>query len=104
MAATHEKRRIHRRPSLAGLLIGIIPGILVLLLLIGNLIALPEWALETFGGVALALGVIALVMSFVFLRDEEREHHGLGLLLTSIISLLLAAYVLIWAFSGGIFY
>ncbi len=104
MAATHEKRRIRRRPSLAGLLIGIIPGILVLLLLIGNLAVLPEWALESFGWVALALGVIALVMSFVFLRDEEREHHGLGLLMTSVISVLLAAYVLFWAFSGGNFY
>mgnify|MGYP001313763644 CR=1 FL=1 len=104
MAATHEKRRIRRRSSLAGLLIGIIPGILTLLLLIGNLTVLPEWALESFGWVALALGVIALVMSFVFLRDEEREHHGLGLLLTSVISLLLSVYVLFWAFSGGNFY
>lgn len=104
MAATHERRRIHRRPSLAGLLIGIIPGILTLLLLIGNLTVLPEWVLESFGWVALALGLIALVMSFVFLRDEEREHHGLGLLMTSVISVLLSVYVLFWAFSGGNFY
>ncbi len=104
MAASHEKRRIHRRPSLAGLLIGIIPGILTLLLLIGNLTVLPEWVLESFGWVALALGLIALVMSFVFLRDEEREHHGLGLLFTSVISVLLSAYVLVWAFTGGNFY
>ena len=104
MSVTQEKRRILRRPSLTGLLVGVIPGILVLLLLIGNLIALPEWALETFGWVALVLGLIALILSFVFLRDERREHHGLGLLLTSVISVLLAAYVLVWAFSGGIFY
>ena len=104
MSATHEKRRIHRRPSLIGLTIGIIPGTLTLLLLIGNLSGLPEWVLESFGWVALVLGAIALVLSFVFLRTEEREHHGLGLLLTSVISVLLAIYVLIWAFSGGIFY
>jgi hypothetical protein len=104
MSAINGKRRISRPPSRLGLVVGIIPGVLVLLLLIGNLIALPEWALESFGWVALGLGLVALVLSFVFLRTEEREHHGLGLLLTSVISVLLAAYVLIWAFSGGIYY
>lgn len=104
MSATHEKRRIRRPPSRLGLVLGIIPGVLILLLLIGNLTVLPEWVLESFGWVALGLGLVALVMSFVFLRTEEREHHGLGLLLTSVISVLLAAYVLIWALSGDIFY
>ena len=105
MSRVHEKRRIRRRPSFTGLLIGIIPGILILLLLIGNLIALPDWVINNFGWVALGLGLIALVMSFVFLRDEEREHHGLGLLFTSVISVLLAVYILIWSLTGGaIFY
>jgi hypothetical protein len=107
MSATHARRRIRRPPSYTGLIVGSIPGILTLLLLIGNLTVLPAWVVESFGWVALGLGLVALVMSFVYLRDEEHEHHGLGLLLTSVISVLLAAYVLIWSFtmaSGNLFY
>jgi hypothetical protein len=104
MSVTHQKRRIRRPPSFTGLIVGSIPGILMLLLLIGNLIALPAWALNSFGVVALALGLVALALSFVLLRREEHEHHGLGLLLASVISVLLAVYVLVWSFTGGNFY
>ena len=107
MSKIHEVRRIRRPPSYTGLIVGSIPGILTLLLLIGNLTVLPDWVVDSFGWVALGLGLIALVLSFVFLRDEEREHHGLGLLLTSVISVLLAVYVLVWSLtmaSGNIFY
>lgn len=100
MSLTHQKRRIRRPPSLIGLIVGSIPGILIVLLLIGNLTVLPDWVLDSFGWVALGLGMIALGMSFVFLRKEEYEHHGLGLLFTSVTSVLLAAYVLMWAFNG----
>ncbi|HEV2582368.1 MAG TPA: hypothetical protein VGT44_16045 [Ktedonobacteraceae bacterium] len=104
MSRVHEKRRIRRPPSFTGLVIGSIPGLLILLLLVGNLIALPAWVINVFDFIALALGLVAFVMSFILLRKEEHEHHGLGLLLTSVVSVLLAVYVLAWSLTGGNFY